>query len=86
MKPLIKPWTDEARASMNKTRKQSPAHIFSVHAYADDCPVVASFETARDAFAKAVEWRVVASLSDVLISDGTRRFTIEEFSELIARL
>jgi hypothetical protein len=45
-------------------------------------PVTA--ETAKDAFAKAIEWRVVGRLADVSISDGTRSYSIVEFSSVMA--
>ncbi|MET3844061.1 hypothetical protein ABIE49_006139 [Bradyrhizobium sp. OAE829] len=57
---------------------------FSVSAYVDDHLVSATTETAKEAFAKAVEWHVVSKLSDVSISDGIERYSIAEFSLILA--
>jgi hypothetical protein len=40
--------------------------------------------TAKEAFAKAVEWHVVKGFGGVSISDGHKRFTIAEFSWTMA--
>jgi len=39
-------------------------------------------ETAKDAFAKAVEWHVAERLSNVTISDGNKSYTVSEFSSV----
>ena len=57
---------------------------FSVHAYVDGHDLSATTETAKDAFAKAIEWRIVGRLADVSISDGTRSYSIVEFSSVMA--
>jgi hypothetical protein len=57
---------------------------FSVHAYIDGHELSAIAETAKDAFAKAIEWRIVGRLADVSISDGTRSYSIVEFSSVMA--
>ena len=57
---------------------------FSVFAYVDDHLVSVTTETAKEAFAKAVEWHVVDKLTDVSISDGIERHSIGEFSSIIA--
>ena len=57
---------------------------FCVQAYVDDHVLSATAETAKDAFAKAIEWRVVGRLADVSISDGTRSYSIIEFSSVMA--
>lgn len=57
---------------------------FSVQAYVDGHDLSATAETAKDAFAKAIEWRIVGGLADVLISDGTRSYSIVEFSSVMA--
>ncbi len=49
---------------------------FSVSAYVDDRLVSATTETAKKAFAKAVEWHVVRQLTDVSISDGDKTYSI----------
>jgi hypothetical protein len=43
-------------------------------------------ETAKEAFAKAVEWHVVEGFTNVSISDGVKDFTIAEFSWVMALL
>ena len=40
--------------------------------------------TAKVAFAKAIEWHVVERLAGVSISDGTRSYSIVEFSSVMA--
>lgn len=57
---------------------------FSVHAYVDGNDLNATAETAKDAFAKAIEWRIVGGLANVSISDGTRSYSIFEFSLVMA--
>lgn len=57
---------------------------FSVQAYVDDHVLSTTAKTAKDAFAKAIEWRVVGRLADVSISDGTRSYSIIEFSSVMA--
>ena len=42
---------------------------FTVIARADDHFVTASVETAKEAFAKAVEWQVVERLTNISISE-----------------
>jgi len=57
---------------------------FSVHAYVDGHELSATAETAKDAFAKAIEWRIVGRLADVSISDGRQSYSIVEFSSVMA--
>ena len=57
---------------------------FSVSAYVDDHLVSVTTETAKEAFAKAIEWHVVSKLADVSISDGIERYSIAEFSLILA--
>jgi hypothetical protein len=57
---------------------------FLVQAYVDDHTLSATAETAKVAFAKAIEWHVVERLADVSISDGTRSYSIVEFSSVMA--
>ena len=49
----------------------------------DDHTLAVTAETAKEAFAKAVEWQVV-QLSDISISDGTKRYTVTEFASFMA--
>jgi len=58
--------------------------IFHVHAYVDDRVLKATAKTAKDAFAKAIEWHVVGRLTDISISDGTRSYSIAEFASVMA--
>ena len=57
---------------------------FRVHAYVDDHVLKATAKTARDAFAKAIEWHVVGRLTDISISDGNRSYSIAEFASVMA--
>ena len=57
---------------------------FLVQAYVDDHTLSATAETAKVAFAKAIEWHVVERLAGVSISDGTRSYSIVEFSSVMA--
>ena len=43
---------------------------FVVSAFYDDHTLTVTTETAKEAFAKSVEWHVVAEFADVSISDG----------------
>jgi hypothetical protein len=58
--------------------------IFHVQAYVDDHMFEATAKTARDAFAKVIEWHVVGRLTGISISDGTRSYSIVEFASLMA--
>ena len=60
-----------------------PSIPFSVQAYLDDHRLSVTTETAKDAFAKAVEWHV-ERLSNVTISDGNKSYTVSEFSSAMA--
>ena len=57
---------------------------FSVHAHVDGHDLSAIAKTPKDAFAKAIEWRIVGRLADVSISNGTRCYSIVEFSSVMA--
>ena len=59
---------------------------FLVQANIDDHTLAEATETAKDAFAKAVEWHVVQRLINVTINDGTKSYTITEFSSAMALL
>lgn len=56
---------------------------FLVQARIDDHTLVVTAETAKEAFAKAVEWQVT-QLADVSISDGTKFYTVTEFAAFMA--
>ena len=56
---------------------------FIVCATVDGHSIVASAETAKEAFAKAIEWEV-QQLAEVTISDGSKNYSIAEFSAKMA--
>jgi hypothetical protein len=53
---------------------------FLVKAYLDDHALSVTTATAKEAFAKAVEWQLTKSFKDVRISDGTKTYSIPAFS------
>ena len=57
---------------------------FLVRVNIDDHTLAVTFETAKEAFAKAVEWQVGEQLNDVSINDGTKNYTVAEFSSVMA--
>lgn len=57
---------------------------FSVKAYHSDHPLTVTKETAKEAFAKAVEWHVIEKFNNVSISDDVRTYSIEEFASVMA--
>lgn len=57
---------------------------FFIEAHIDGHMLTARAGTAKEAFAKAIEWRVVGQLSDVSIRDGTKEYSIMEFSVVMA--
>jgi hypothetical protein len=57
---------------------------FFVEAYADDHKLTAATDTAKKAFAEAIDWHVVKRFTGVTISDGVRCYTIAEFSSVMA--
>ena len=57
---------------------------FSVNAYHSDHPLTVTKETAKEAFAKAVEWHVIERFINVSISDDVRTYSIEEFASAMA--
>ena len=59
---------------------------FSVKAYVADHPLTVTKETAKEAYAKAVEWHVVERFTNVAISDGTKTYSIDAFSVAMALL
>ena len=59
---------------------------FLVKAYLDDHALSVTTATAKEAFAKAVEWQLTKSFKDVTISDGTKTYSIPAFSAAMALL
>jgi 3-oxoacyl-(acyl-carrier-protein) synthase len=56
---------------------------FLVQGNIDDHKLAVTAETAKEAFAKAIEWQAV-QFADVSISDGTKSFTLTEFASFMA--
>lgn len=57
---------------------------FMVRGFCNKNPLMLTSETAKEAFAKAIEWHIVERFTDVSISDGGQAYTISEFASLIA--
>ena len=57
---------------------------FVVKAHVDNLALTVNANTAKEAFAKAVEWHVVNGFGSVSISNGHKRFTVAEFSWTMA--
>ena len=57
---------------------------FCVQAYADGHKLTMTTETAKRAFAEAVDWHVVGRFTNVVISDGLKSYSIAEFASLMA--
>jgi hypothetical protein len=57
---------------------------FHVHGHVDDHLLEATANTAKAAFATAIEWCVARRLTAVLISDGNRNYSIAEFAFVMA--
>ena len=50
----------------------------------DDSALTVIAETAKEAFAKAIEWRVAERCTDVSIHDGSKSYSIHEFALAMA--
>ena len=50
----------------------------------DDHTLAVTEDTAKDAFAKAVEWHVVEKFFGVSIYDGARMYSIDRFASVMA--
>ena len=59
---------------------------FLVQAITDDHALSTTVETAKGAFAKAVEWHVVGRFTNISINDGATSYSIDEFSSVMALL
>jgi len=57
---------------------------FFVQGFFDDHVLRTVIDTPKNAVAEAVEWQMLRGFSDVSISDGTHRYSIAEFSKLMA--
>lgn len=62
----------------------NPPMPCTVRGFYNNNPLALTCETAKEAFAKAIEWHVVEKLSDISISDGLKSYTIAEFSLVMA--
>jgi hypothetical protein len=56
----------------------------SVKAYYADHPLMVTVETAKEAFAKAIEWHVVNRFTNVSICDGVKSYSIDGFASVMA--
>jgi hypothetical protein len=59
---------------------------FLVQGCIDDQTLAVTTATAKEAFAKAIEWQVVQRFTDVSIYDGTKVYSIDAFSVAMALL
>ena len=59
---------------------------FVVQATTDDHALSATVETAKEAFAKAVEWHVVRRFTNICIKNGAKSYSTDEFSSVMALL
>ena len=59
---------------------------FLVQACLDDHTLAVTTATAKEAFAKAIEWQLAGRFDSVTISDGTNIYSIEAFSVAMALL
>ena len=57
---------------------------FVVQAHVEDHTLSATTETAKEAFAKAVEWQAIYEFPGVIISDGAISFRVTEFALAMA--
>jgi hypothetical protein len=59
---------------------------FLVQGCIDDHTLAVTTATAKEAFAKAVEWQVAQGFTDILIYDGVTNYSIDAFSVAMALL
>ena len=59
---------------------------FVVQAHTDDHTLTVTTETAKEAFAKAIDWDVVQKFTGVSISDATKTYSIDAFALAMALL
>ena len=59
---------------------------FLVQGCLDDHTLAVTTATAKEAFAKAVEWQVTGRFNHVSISDSTKTYSIEAFALTMALL
>jgi len=59
---------------------------YLVQARLDDHTLSVTTTTAKEAFATAVDWRVLGRLADITITDSNNTYSIEAFSVAMALL
>ena len=59
---------------------------FLVQACLDDHTLAVTTATAKEAYAKAVQWHVTGRFAHVTISDSTKTYSIEAFAVAMALL
>ena len=64
--------------------KYAMPHAISVQGSLDDHTLAVTAYTAKEAFAKAIEWHVVEKFSGVSIYDGDRIYSIDEFASVMS--
>jgi hypothetical protein len=52
--------------------------------FCNNNPLTLTSGTAKEAFAKAIEWHIIERFTNVSISDGIQDYTISEFASLMA--
>jgi hypothetical protein len=57
---------------------------FVVKSFYDGHVLTVATETAKEAFAKSIEWHFVERFTNVCISDGIKNYTIAEFASAMA--
>jgi hypothetical protein len=57
---------------------------FLVQGCIDDRTLAVTANTAKEAFAKAIEWHVAEEYTDVSIYDGSKIYSIHEFASAMA--
>ena len=57
---------------------------FVVRGFCNNNFLALTSATAKEAFAKAIEWHLIERFADVSISDGTKDYTMTEFSLAMA--
>jgi hypothetical protein len=57
---------------------------FVVKSFYDDHVLTVTTATAKEGFAKAIEWHLVERFTNVFISDGIKNYTIAEFASVMA--
>ena len=57
---------------------------FMVRGFYNNNSLTLTCGTAKEAFAKAIEWHLIERLTNVCISDGIQNYTIAELASLMA--